>query len=499
MENENLILRTEKLRKSYPGTLALADVSLDFRKGEVHALVGENGAGKSTLIKALAGALVPDSGSIIVGGASHASLGSAQSIALGISVIYQELMLVPSLSVAENIFLGRSPNGRLGLFSPGSMRKAAAKLLDELGMRIDPDAELGGLSTSYQQLVEIAKAVSRDCKLLIMDEPTAPLAEDEVLLLYGIIASLKKRGVTIIYVSHRLEEIFAVSDRVSVLRDGELVSTLRTADTSAEELIGLMVGRRLADVFPPRDHQPDPEAIALELRGLSDGRFLYDVSLRLRKGEILGLGGLMGSGRTATARAICGIDPVASGEILVKGRKVHIRDPRQAIALGIGYIPEDRKTLGLLLDMDVNDNITMPALRKLSRRLVVDRRAQRKMSSEYVGRLRIKTPGIDQRTRELSGGNQQKVVLAKWLATTCDLLIFDEPTRGIDVGAKFEIYGLMVELARSGKSILMISSDMNELLGMSDRIAIMHEGRMRAVIEKKDATQDLVLKIASGL
>ena len=304
---------------------------------------------------------------------------------------------------------------------------------------------------------------------------------------------------TIIYVSHRLEEIFAVSDRVSVLRDGELVSTLRTADTNADELIGLMVGRKLADVFPPRDHVPDPQRIALELKGLSGGGFLHDVNLRLRKGEILGLGGLMGSGRTETARAICGIDPVDSGEVFVDGRKAAIRDPRQAIALGIGYIPEDRKTLGLLLDMDINDNITMPAIRRLSRRLVISRKDQRKLSAEYVSRLRIKTPTIDKKARELSGGNQQKVVLAKWLATTCDLLIFDEPTRGIDVGAKFEIYGLMVELARSGKSILMISSDMNELLGMSDRIAVMHEGTVRAVIDKKDATQDLVLKIASGL
>jgi ribose transport system ATP-binding protein len=499
MENDNVILRTEGLRKSYPGTVALADVSLEFRVGEVHALVGENGAGKSTLIKALAGALSPDSGRIVVGGESHRALDSAQSLALGISVIYQEFMLVPGLSVAENIFLGRSPDGRLGAFSPGATRKAAKKLLDGLGMRLDPDAKVQDLSTSYQQLVEIAKAVSRDCKLLIMDEPTAPLAEDEVRLLYGIIASLKGRGVTIIYVSHRLEEIFAVSDRVSVLRDGELVATLRTADTDAGELIGLMVGRKLADVFPPRDHVPDPDRIALELKGLSNGGFLHDVNLRLRKGEILGLGGLMGSGRTETARAICGIDPVASGEIFVKGRQATIRDPRQAIALGIGYIPEDRKTLGLLLDMDINDNITMPAIRRLSRRLVISRKDQRKVSAEYVSRLRIKTPTIDKKARELSGGNQQKVVLAKWLATTCDLLIFDEPTRGIDVGAKFEIYGLMVELARSGKSILMISSDMNELLGMSDRIAVMHEGTVRAVIDKRDATQDLVLKIASGL
>jgi len=494
MMNEKIVLSLSNITKQYPGVLALDKVSLDFVEGEVHALLGENGAGKSTLIKVVAGAIEPDGGVIHIGGQAFSKMTPHLARSLGVEVIYQEFNLVPSLSVAENIFLG-DKTGRGILIDQKVMVQRAREVFKQFAIDIDPYALVRDLPSAQQQIVEIAKAVSKNVRILIMDEPTAPLTVSEVDSMFEIVRQLKARGVTILYISHRLEEIFRIADKVSVLRDGRYIATRATAATNRKDLISLMVGRELKESYPARTVAP--REVALEVRHLS-GNGDEDISFSVRKGEILGLSGLVGAGRTELARVIFGAEPAESGEILLEGKPVQIRSPQDAIALGIGLIPEDRKHQGVFLDMDIKWNISFTQVRQLSRYAVVDGRREVTLAEKFRDLLRIKTPSLEQQVKNLSGGNQQKVVLAKSLAAQSKVLIFDEPTRGIDVGAKQEIYNLMCALADDGLAIIMISSDMEELLGMSDRILVLCEGRIAGEVPRTEFSQNYILDLASG-
>jgi ribose transport system ATP-binding protein len=491
----NVVLSLKNITKKYPGVLALDKVSLDFYEGEVHALLGENGAGKSTLIKAVAGAIDIDGGIISVGGQDHKQMTPHLSRSLGIEVIYQEFNLVPPMSVAENIFLGDRVNDKL-LVDYSAMKSKTLELFQQFNVDINPSARVRDLSPARQQIVEIAKAVSKNVKILIMDEPSAPLSVSEVEGMFAIINQLKQKGVTVIYISHRLEEVFRISDRVSVMRDGHYVATRQTKDTTRKELINLMVGRELKEVYPSRTIVPTEKA--LEVRNLT-GNGDREISFSVKKGEILGISGLVGAGRTELAMLLFGAAPVESGEIIVNGKPARIKSPLDAIHHRIGLLTEDRKGKGLFLEMAVRWNISFPIIRKLSKNGVVDTKTENAIAEKYQQRINIKTPNLDQRVINLSGGNQQKVVLAKSLAAESDILIFDEPTRGIDVGAKQEIYQLMCELANSGIAILMISSEMEELLGMSDRIIVLSEGKLAGEVTKKQFSQDFILDLASGV
>lgn len=487
------ILSLRHITKTYPGVVALEDVSLDFRAGEIHALLGENGAGKSTLIKVIAGAVTPDAGEVETAGQILPGLSPSLSRSLGVEVIYQEFNLVPTLSAAENICLGEYQGWRTNF---AAMRAKARALFDDLNVSIDPDTLVRDLSSSQQQLVEIAKALSKTPRILIMDEPTAPLSLAEVENLFRVVRRVRERGTSIVYISHRMDEIFALSDRVSVLRDGCHVATLDTPLTDRDTLIQLMVGRTLKETYPPR--KPAGEAVALEAVGLT-GNGNRDISFKLHKGEILGVAGLIGAGRTELAKLIIGAASREAGELRLHGRPVHFGAPTEAIAAGIGLIPENRKEEGCFLDQPIRWNISIGALRWLKGRVGIDKRAETVLARRYSGELRIKTPDIEQRVGALSGGNQQKVVIAKILASRTDVMIFDEPTRGIDVGARGEIYRLMVELAAEGYAILMITSDMEELLGMSDRIMVLHEGRITGLLDRSQSTQERIMSLASGV
>ena len=492
--NANVVLSLKDLTKKYPGVLALDRVSLDFIEGEVHALLGENGAGKSTLIKAVAGAIDLDGGVIHVNGQEQPKMTPHLSRSLGIEVIYQEFNLVPTMSVAENIFLG-DRTGKSPLVDFGTMRSKTREIFKLFNVDTSPDVMVQDLSPAKQQIVEIAKAVSKNVKILIMDEPSAPLSVSEVEHMFEIIRRLKQSGVTVIYISHRLEEVFRISDRVTVMRDGRYVATKLTKDTNRKELISLMVGRELKESYPSRSNPPGE--IALEVKNLS-GNGDRDISFSVRKGEILGISGLVGAGRTELAMLLYGAVPIEGGEIWVEGKPVQIRSPQDAIQQGLGLLTEDRKGKGLFLEMGVGWNISFPIIRRLSKRGVVDTKTEKDIAEKYRQRMNIKTPSLTQRVINLSGGNQQKVVLAKSLAAESDILIFDEPTRGIDVGAKQEIYNLMCELANNGIAILMISSDMEELLGMSDRIIVLCEGKLAGEVKKEQFSQDYILDLASG-
>ncbi|OSP53447.1 sugar ABC transporter ATP-binding protein [Pseudoruegeria sp. SK021] len=490
------LLELNGLSKSYPGVKALLPFDLSFRRGEVHALLGENGAGKSTLIKTITGAVTTDSGAIRLDGLELTGHDPAMSLDRGIAAIYQEFSLFPELTVAENVFYGRELRGPGGFLRRRRMEDETANVLRDLGTDISPRAKVANLSVGHQQLVELAKSVSRDAKVLIMDEPTAPLTNKEVEFLYAVVGKLKARGVTIIYISHRLKEIFDLCDRVTVMRDGALISTLEIASTSEAELVTLMVGRPVDQEFPPSTARIGE--VVLEAQNLVAPK-VNDVSLHVRAGEILGLAGLVGAGRTETARLIFGADTLISGQIRLDGQNVTVRTPRDAIAHGIGLIPEDRKHHGVLLGMSVTFNTVYAALKQVSPGLFANAMAERAAGEKYRDQLRIKTPNLEQLVVNLSGGNQQKVVLAKWLLTGSRVLIFDEPTRGIDVGAKQEIYGLMRELSNAGVAIVMISSEMPELLGMSDRVIVLCEGRVAGELGKADFDQEKVLRLASGL
>ena len=487
------LLSLHGIRRTWPGVVALDDVSASFQAGEVHAIVGENGAGKSTLIKTIAGAISPDAGTITIAGRRFDTLTPALSRSLGIEVIYQEFNLVPTLSVAENIYLGQGQGWRVDF---AAMRARARDLLAELGVAIDPDMLVRDLPSAMQQLVEIAKAMAKSPRVLIMDEPTAPLSMTEVESLFTIIRKARAAGTCVLYVSHRLDEIFAICDRVTVLRDGRYVTTLPIADTNREGLVSLMVGRALTRDYPSRP-APRPD-VALELVGLA-GNGNAPISLKLHKGEILGVAGLVGAGRTELAKLIYGAARIEAGEMRVNGQPFRPQSPQAALAAGIGLVPENRKEEGVVLDQPIRWNIGLAALRFLRRGLGIDRAAETSLADSYRDRLRIKAPSMEQRVKALSGGNQQKVVIAKTLAARASIILFDEPTRGVDVGARAEVYGLMAELAATGIAILMITSDMEELLGMSDRILVLHNGRLAGELPRQEATQERVLALASGL
>ncbi len=487
------MLTLNNITKTYPGVVALDAVSFSVASGEVHALLGENGAGKSTLIKAIAGAIEPDSGSICFDEREYKRMTPALSQKEGVAVIYQELNLCLPLTVAENIFLGR-PQSRL--YSQKKVNRLAQEIFEEYGFQLDPSAPVVSLSPAQQQLVEICKAISNEAKIMIMDEPTSALATTEVELLFNVIRKLKSKGVTVIYISHRLDEVFEVTDRISVLRDGKFVASLNTADTNRQELVKLMVGRELDQSYPRRDHEPGE--VALECRSLT-GNSVENISFSLRRGEVLGMAGLVGCGRTETAQLICGARPIEKGEVLVGGKAVKIKSPADAIAAGIGLIPEDRKEQGCILHNSVLFNTTLICNKKFISAGIVSSKKRRSVAQEFRDALRIKVPGLNQMVMNLSGGNQQKVVVAKTLAADLDIIFFDEPTKGIDVGAKQEIYHLMNQMAAEGKAIVMISSDMEELLGMSDRILVLSEGRVSGELNRSQFTQENVLALASGM
>ena len=491
------LLTAERVSKSYAGVRALRDASLELRAGEVHALVGENGAGKSTLIKVITGAVAPDGGEIRVEGrlVTHNSPRVAKS--LGVVAIYQQPALFPELTVAENVALGVEQAGLFGRVDWGARRRRAADLLARVGARIDPEAQAGDLTMPQQQLVEIARALGADAKVLILDEPTASLSEEDTQNLFRVIRQLREHGVGMIYISHRLEELPAIAGRVTVLRDGRTIDTREMADVSRQQLIQLMVGRELSAVFPKKEVEPGE--VVLELRGLGCAEAgIKGVNLSVRAGEIVGLAGLVGAGRTELARIIFGLTPADEGEILLRGRKVRIESPAGAIANGVAYVPEDRRRHGVILPMAVGPNITLAALDQLTSFGALDFRREREVAADYTRRFQIKTPALYAPVSTLSGGNQQKVALSRWLVTKPSVLILDEPTQGIDVGAKSEIHALMTELAAQGVAILMISSELPEILGMSDRVAVMHGGTIVGVLERAEADQQKVLALALG-
>ncbi len=496
MQNESA-LSVAGITKTYPGVVALDDINLDFFKNEIHAICGENGAGKSTLIKILTGAIKADSGEISIEGAVGKTFSPYEAMfKYGIAAIYQEFNLIPYLSIAENIFLGNELKLPNGLLDIKTMNKKAAEALKSLGIEMDPKMKVQHLTVAYQQIVEIAKAISHNVKILIMDEPSAPLTQSEVDKLFDLVKNLKKRGVTVIYISHRMAEIFELSDRVSVFRDGKLITTYITSETNKNELIKSMVGRELLETYPERKTRLGD--VLLEVNNLSAAKNVKNVSFILRSGEIVGFGGLVGAGRTELVRAVFGADPVSGGEIKVKGKTVKIGHPMEAVRQGLGLLPEDRKQHGIISELSIKENISYSSFGRVSKMHLLVPQKMREVAEKYRKMLNIVCPGIEKKIKELSGGNQQKVVLARWLATDCDIILFDEPTRGIDVGAKQEIYELITRLAESGKGIVLISSEMPELIGMSDRIIVMHEGVVAGELQKEEANQERILHLASG-
>ena len=489
------ILEIKNVTKRYPGVVALDNISFSVKEGEVHALVGENGAGKSTLIKIITGAIKPDEGSIIYQGKSYTELNPILSGQIGIEAIYQEFNLAPSLSVEENIYMGNKVNE--GLFiDKKKLSNKTMEVLESLNADIDPGTKIRDLTVAYMQLVEISKALAKNVKLLIMDEPTAPLTDNEVEILFKLVKNLKEKGVSVIYISHRMDEIFELCDRVTVMRDGQVIKTTDIQDTTRNQLIFDMVGRELTETYPPRT--PKYGEKLLEIKNIA-GPSNAETSFYVREGEIVGIAGLVGAGRTEIARLIIGADKKYSGEVYVKGEKVSIHSPKDAIEKGIAYVSEDRKNQGVLLKMSIRWNITLPILRRLSRFIFIDAKKENECVNEYKDALRIKTPTINQLVGNLSGGNQQKVAVAKWLASKSKILILDEPTRGIDVGAKQEIYELINKLTEEGLGIIMISSEMDEIMGMSDRMLVMAEGNIVGELQKEDFSQDKILKYASNI
>jgi ribose transport system ATP-binding protein len=492
------LLRMEGIYKSFPGVQALSDARFDLHYGEVHALVGENGAGKSTLMKILGGIYHKDAGQIILEGREVEITSPGMAQHLGISIIHQELNLMPHLTVAQNIFIGREPRRKIPfVVDDKTTNEKALGLFELLNLRLDPDTKVADLTVAKQQMVEIAKALSFNAKILVMDEPTAALTDTEIDELFSVIRELRVKGVGIVHISHRLEELKQISDRVTVMRDGKYIDTLTTREASIDRIISLMVGRTIYESAPELPENPD-QPVVLEVRNLNRGKVLRDVSFNLRKGEILGFAGLIGAGRTEAARTIFGADSRETGEIFINGKQVHIKNPGDAVTHGIGYLSEDRKRYGLTLGMDVKENVAMAAMKKFLRWLGwMDFKKTALRGEEMVKALNIKTPSLEQKVKFLSGGNQQKVVIGKWLTADTDILIFDEPTRGIDVGAKSEIYKLLNDLAHQGKSIIMISSELPEILRMSHRVVVMCEGRVTGILNAGEATQESIMKYAT--
>ena len=492
---EHVLLSMQHISKSYPGVQALDDVSLRLDRGQILALAGENGAGKSTLMKILSGSVTPSGGTILLDGEEVSFSNPRQALDAGISIMYQELNYLNDLSIAENIFVGRLPqNGLLNKIDYSRLHKDCSALLERVGLHHDPFTRVRELSVAEKQLVEIAKAISRNIRILIMDEPTSALNEEETKNLFRIIRELAAQKIAIIYISHRMEEIFEISDRVMVMRDGKYVDDLPTAQTTREELIRLMVGRDIGAMFPARNVAIGEPLMKVEHLCVKK---IQDVSFCLREGEVLGIFGLMGAGRTELVESIFGVHKITGGSIEIKGKPVAIHSPEEAIRAGIAYVPSERKQDGLILSHSVKNNMTLANLRKYNRGYAIDSAAETAAARGWVDTLHIKTPGLGAAVDTLSGGNQQKVVISKWILRDCDVLIFDEPTRGIDVGAKSEIYKLMTQLAEEGKSIIMISSDMPELLRLSDRVIVMCEGHVTGELDISEATQETIMTYAT--
>ncbi|MCI8708256.1 MAG: sugar ABC transporter ATP-binding protein [Dorea sp.] len=495
--SEEYVLQLQHIRKEYPGVVALKDVTLELKKGEILALIGENGAGKSTLIKCCSGAVIPTSGKIVVNGKEFTSMTPQLAAENGIAIIYQEFNNVKELSAAENLFLGR-PIRKGIVVDKAAMEKEAVKAFERLHIKIDPKTLMKNLTVGYQQMVEIAKAIQQNAQILIMDEPSAPLTSAEVESMFEVVEQLRDEGISIIYISHRLEELYRLSDRILVMRDGEYVKTLITKESHTQELIQLMVGRELTETYPPRGDCVKEDDVVLELKDVT-GNGDKNISLKVRRGEILGLGGLVGAGRTELAQLIFGAAKKDSGQIIFKGKEINPKSPREAIDLGLALVPEDRKRHGAMLGISIKNNINMPIYEKNSTLSVIDSKKEKEIAEKYQKNMAIKTPSLNQLVKNLSGGNQQKVILGRWLAADSELIIFDEPTRGIDVGAKYEIYKLMNDLVeKEGKAILMISSEMEELMGMSDRIIVLAEGDMTGELSKEEFSQERIMAFASA-
>ncbi len=492
----DVILTMRAIDKTYPGVHALDHVDFDVRRGEVHALVGENGAGKSTLMKVLTGIAHKDSGTITFEGREVNFQSAREAQAAGVVIVHQELNMMGHLTVAQNIFIGREFK-RGPFIDDKKMNAEARRLFEELNIDIDPKARMSSLTVGKQQMCEIAKAISHEAKLIVFDEPSAALTEAEIEQLFKIIRDLRAKDYGIVYISHRMDEINKITDRVSVMRDGHYIGTVNTKDVTKEEIINMMVGRTIYETPKAHSAVPADAPVVLKVEHLNAGRLVQDVSFELRRGEILGFSGLMGAGRTETCRALFGADPKESGDIWIDGKKVEINSPKDAVRLGLSYLSEDRKRFGLMLKKDIVENSTIATLHEYSSAGFIDKPGEKQAAQKYVDTLRTKTPTLEQLVMDLSGGNQQKVVIAKWLVNNSQIMIFDEPTRGIDVGAKQEIYELMNSLARAGKSIIMISSELVEILRMSDRVLVMCEGRKTAEFDISEATQEKIMSAAT--
>ncbi|WP_028220453.1 sugar ABC transporter ATP-binding protein [Paraburkholderia oxyphila] len=490
------LLAARHVRKAFPGVIALQDVSIEIRAGRVHALMGENGAGKSTMMKIIAGVYTPDGGTLHFKGEPIALKSPRDALDRGIAMIHQELNLLPEMTVAENIWIRREPRGRLGLVNHGALNRQTRELFAQLGIEIDPQTPLGRLSIANRQMVEIAKAVSFDSDLLIMDEPTSAITDKEVEHLFRIIAELKARGKAIIYITHKMDEVFQIADDISIFRDGHHIVTREASRFDKQSLIAAMVGRELTQVFP-KETVPIGE-VALAVRDLGRRGVFSGVSFDVRYGEILGVAGLMGSGRTEVMEAIFGVYPAHSGEILFEGKPKTIRSPADAIRAGVAFLTEDRKGTGLFLQLSVGENMAITALKRHSALGFVRQQRVNEECEALCRSLKVKTPGLAQIIENLSGGNQQKVLLARWLLNQPKILILDEPTRGVDVGAKSEIHALITQLARNGVAVVMISSELPEVIGMSDRVVVMHERRVSGILPRELATQENIMTLASG-
>lgn len=491
------ILRMENIRKEFPGVVALDNISLDLKEGEIHALLGENGAGKSTLIKVLGGIHQPDQGSIYIDGQKVEIKGVQDAQNLGISIIHQELCLATNMTVAENIFLGRLDTNSFGMVKDKELIAKARQIMDTFGLDgISPTQKVGKLTTAQRQMVEIAKALSMDAKIIVMDEPTSSLSDKETQKLFDFIQVLKEKQISIIYISHRLEEIFKICDTITVIRDGQYVGSMAVKDTNNEQLMSMMVGREFKDVFPPKDWDQGKEIFRVE--NLSSPTKLKNINFALREKEVLGFYGLVGSGRTEIMRMIFGVDPIESGKIYLEGKELTVTTPKGAIDAGIALCPESRKEQGLVLIQDIDYNITISILKEILRGIKLDKNKNNEIVDGYCKKLRVKTPSYFQKVKNLSGGNQQKVVLAKWLATKPKVLILDEPTRGIDVGAKQEIYQLIKEMASTGIGVILVSSELPEIINLSHRVVIMREMQQVGILENEDINQETIIKNALG-
>ncbi|MEK9198109.1 sugar ABC transporter ATP-binding protein [Ureibacillus sp. 179-F W5.1 NHS] len=485
------------ITKAFSGNVVLNNVQFELADGEIHALMGENGAGKSTMMKILSGIYTKDAGEIKVDGQVVNFKSPKDAEKLGIIVIHQELNMLPDLTVAQNLFLGKELTyGKTGILKTRQMEKEATQLLSKLGLNINPKTRTGDLSVGKQQIIEIAKAIASNAKVIVMDEPTAALTDREIETLFQTIRELKAKGISFVYISHRMEEIFAICDRITILRDGQYVGVRNIPETNFDEIVAMMVGRQLGERFPVRKSVIGDTK--LEVRNLTVNGLFHNLSFELRKGEVLGVAGLMGAGRTEVAQTLFGYRKASSGDILIDGKKVNIKSPIDAMKHGIGFVTEDRKTQGLVLDFSIKENITLTNLNKCASSGIVNQTKENSMVAKYIEELKIRTSGPDQRVKSLSGGNQQKVVLAKWLGTEPDILILDEPTRGVDIGARKEIYHIINQLAEAGVAILMISSELPEVIGMADRVIVMQEGKLTGEVKKEQMTQEIIMQYATG-